>query len=200
MSPPCATQERSIDQLFAEHRQELFGFLTRQVASHDLAEDLCQEVYLRLRMTSDWPANPRAWLYRIARNLVIDHHRRQSRSPILEVSDGESEPVAAEYLGPEDRLEHRQQLQVVNSALAELPTHVRQALAWYRLEGMTQREISERLSVSERMAGRYVQQAEQHCAARLSAASCYRDEVVKGGGYYPPRTRRRCGCKDAPDA
>ena len=200
MSPPCATHERSIDQLFAEHRQELFGFLTRQLASHDLAEDLCQEVYLRLRMTSNWPANPRAWLYRIARNLVIDHHRRQSRSPIFELSDGESEPVAASCLGPEDRLEHRQQLQVVNHALAELPSHVRQALAWYRLEGMTQREISERLSVSERMAGRYVQQAEQHCAARLSAASCYRDEVVECSADCRSRSRRRSDCKETPDA
>lgn len=174
-------QERSLDQLFSEHRQELIGFLTRQLASRELAEDLCQDIYLRLRATRDWPASPRAWLYRIARNLIIDHHRRQSRAPVFEELDIEGEPVAAAHLDPEDCLEHRQQLQVINGALAELPVHVRQALTWYRIDGMTQREISERLSVSERMAGRYVQQAQQHCATRLAAASIYHSE-------WPERT------------
>ncbi|WP_233266397.1 RNA polymerase sigma factor [Cobetia sp. L2A1] len=166
----------SLDQLFAEHRQELTGFLTRQLASHELAEDMCHEVYLRLRMTGDWPQNPRAWLYRIARNLIIDHHRHQSRAPVFEEMEDDDERVAASHLDPERCLARRQKLQVINDALAELPSHVRQALTWHRLEGLTKREIGERLSVSERMAGRYVQQAQQHCAGRLTAAGCYRNE------------------------
>ncbi|MDO6816033.1 RNA polymerase sigma factor [Cobetia amphilecti] len=177
----CAAQQyrQSLDQLFAEHRHELTGFLVRQLGSHELAEDISHEVYLRLRLTGDWPANPRAWLFRIARNLIIDHHRHQSRAPEFEsVSEGD-ERVAAAHLDPERSLARRQKLQVVDAALSELAGHFRLALTWYRLEGLTKREIGERLGVSERMAGRYVTQAQQHCEMRLAAAGCYRNEVSR---------------------
>ncbi len=166
----------SLDALFARYHQELIGFLTRQLASHDLAEDMCHDVYLRLRMTGEPPRNPRAWLYRIARNLIIDHHRHQSRAPVFEEMEDDDERLSATRLDPERCLARRQKLQVIQQALAEQPHHLRQSLLWYRLEGVTKREIGERLGVSERMAGRYVQQAQRHCADRLTAAGCFRGE------------------------
>ncbi|MBR9754783.1 RNA polymerase sigma factor [Cobetia sp. 4B] len=215
----CAAQQyrHSLDQLFAEHRHELTGFLVRQLGSHELAEDISHEVYLRLRLTGDWPANPRAWLFRIARNLIIDHHRHQSRAPEFEsVSEGD-ERVAAAHLDPERSLARRQKLQVVDAALSELAGHFRLALTWYRLEGLTKREIGERLGVSERMAGRYVTQAQQHCEMRLAAAGCYRNEVsrdcaasqqdttnsppaVRQTSTAPGKARRRSRRDDAPTA
>ncbi|MDL2190474.1 RNA polymerase sigma factor [Cobetia sp. LC6] len=195
----CAAQRyrQSLDQLFAEHRHELTGFLVRQLGSHELAEDISHEVYLRLRLTGEWPANPRAWLFRIARNLIIDHHRHQSRAPEFESVSEADERVAAAHLDPEKSLARRQKLQVVDAALSELAGHFRLALTWYRLEGLTKREIGERLGVSERMAGRYVTQAQQHCEKRLAAASCYRNEVSRdcaacqqGAADSPPAAQR----------
>lgn len=62
-----------------DHEQELRGFLTRRLPDPDSAEDLLQEVFLRAM--GQGPVfcsleTPRAWLFRVARNAVIDRHRR----------------------------------------------------------------------------------------------------------------------------
>lgn len=71
--------------LFLIYRDRLFRYLARASGSADLAQDLTQEVFVRVTR-SDVPAveAPRvaAWLFRIARNVVLDHHRRNSRRPV----------------------------------------------------------------------------------------------------------------------
>ena len=74
------------DDLFQQHAPEIAGYFHRRVGSPELAADLCQEVYLRLRRLerADGGAplqNPRAFLFRIARNLLIDHLRQQHARP-----------------------------------------------------------------------------------------------------------------------
>lgn len=72
------------DALFAEHRQQLFRYLCRAVGDADTARDLTQDVFLRVIRTTvpdDTPAGVRAWLFRIARNLALDYHRRRQRTP-----------------------------------------------------------------------------------------------------------------------
>lgn len=167
-------QSESLDQLFQQHARELSGYLTRQLGSRELAADLCQEVYLRLRGVSapHTMENPRAFLFRIARNLLIDHRRRQSAQPIsVTLSDPQLmiEDMESNIPNPEAAASSAQALSELRLALAELPIHVRKALLWNRLDGLTQREIGQRLGVSERMAGKYILRALTHCQARLPA-------------------------------
>ncbi|MGH3340634.1 MAG: sigma-70 family RNA polymerase sigma factor, partial [Propionibacteriaceae bacterium] len=60
-----------------EMRAHLQAFISRRVESPEVAEDLTQEVFLRLvqRDGGDELADPTAWLYRVARNTIIDHYR-----------------------------------------------------------------------------------------------------------------------------
>jgi RNA polymerase sigma factor (sigma-70 family) len=166
-----------LDDLFHQHAGELNGYLHRQLDSPELAADLCQEIYLRLRrLDLQDPSlaleNPRAFLFRIARNLLIDHRRRQNAQPVaVTFGDPHSmlEALESGAPSPESAASSARALHVLRLALAELPVHVRKALLWNRLDGLTQREIGRRLGVSERMAGKYILRALTHCQARLPA-------------------------------
>jgi RNA polymerase sigma factor (sigma-70 family) len=66
--------------LFVAHRESLFRYLCRAVGQTDTARDLTQEVFLRVARApspSGGHDQSRAWLFSIARNLALDHHRRQ---------------------------------------------------------------------------------------------------------------------------
>ena len=167
------------DDLFQQHAPELSGYFHRRLGSPDLAADLCQEVYLRLRRLEragggaplHYPLhNPRAFLFRIARNLLIDHLRQQHTRPATVALHDPDLRLESGAPTPEAAASSAQTLAGVQAALTELPEHVRQALLWNRLEGLTQREIGTRLGGSERMAGKYISRALRHCRAWLAAA------------------------------
>ncbi|WP_046079115.1 RNA polymerase sigma factor [Halomonas sp. HG01] len=171
----------TLDTLFRAHARDITAFLRHQLPCPDLADDLCQEVFLRLgRQRLDANASdtrleqPRAYLFRIARNLLIDHHRRRQARPGDRPTEDDDIaclacPHAARYSDPEAAAERRLCRRGLERAMAGLPPHLRQALVWHRLEGLSQAEIGRRLGVSERMAGRYVRQAISHCRDRLTA-------------------------------
>ena len=127
----------------------------------------------RLERTGDGAPlnNPRAFLFRIARNLLIDHLRQHRARPATVPLHDPDLLLESEAPTPEAAASSAQTLAGVQAALTELPDHVRQALLWNRLEGLTQREIGSRLGVSERMAGKYISRALRHCRAWLAAAA-----------------------------
>ncbi|RTR00833.1 RNA polymerase sigma factor [Halomonas nitroreducens] len=167
------TAHPDLDALFQRYATDLAGYLRRQLQCPHLAEDLCQEVFLRLGQHPE-PGRleePRAYLFRMARNLVIDHHRRCRSRPVSHPLDDPALCLSCPRPCPEEATEHHLHLMRLREALDALPQRLRQALTWHRLEGLTQAEIGRRLGVSERMAGRYVAQAIEHCRAQLEAAA-----------------------------
>ena len=160
------------DDLFQRHARELNGYLCRRLDSPEQAADLCHEVYLRLRRLNP-PAetltNPRAFLFRIARNLLIDHLRQQHSRPITVPLGDPHLNLESSAPTPESAASSAQAVDGLRTALTDLPGPVRQALLWNRLDGVSQREIGERLGVSERMAGKYIARALAHCRALVAA-------------------------------
>ena len=93
------------DDLAERRQRERLGWLERRRRLGDaaLAEDLTGEVFLRvlqaIRAGRAWQTSFRAWLYRIAHNLVVDHYRRRPPAPPVPVdedlaSDGHDDPAA----------------------------------------------------------------------------------------------------------
>lgn len=153
------------DGQFQRHAGELLRFFTRQVKCSELAADLRQETWLRFQRRGDNEVgNLRAFLYRIARNLIIDHLRQQQARPVQEDVSVE---LASEQPGPEQIVGDGQQLGRLQGILEDLPPHLCQALLWNRLDGLTQKEIGQRLGVSESMAGRYILKALEHCQQKM---------------------------------
>jgi RNA polymerase sigma-70 factor (ECF subfamily) len=87
------------EHLFAAHRQSLTRYLCRIVGGVDAAQDLSQEVFLRVSRTAvpaTDPAGSRAWLFRIARNLALNHLRTRRRRPEPARLIDQAEPAVQE--------------------------------------------------------------------------------------------------------
>jgi RNA polymerase sigma-70 factor (ECF subfamily) len=131
-----------------EIEQRLRPFVARRVASAADVDDVLQEVFLRLaRGLPELRDQDRMapWLFSIARNVVIDHHRRVRREPIASGARPD-EPV------PDPQADDERLLGELSTCVArfitELPDDYREAITLVELEGLSQKEAAERLGLS----------------------------------------------------
>lgn len=156
---------------FLAYRGEVLAYLTRTLRDADLAADLTQEAFMRLADAGDGTravvSNHRAYLYRLAHNLAVDHLRRH-RARTAPESDLDTVPDARP--SPEQVLGGRQRLDVVRAALMELPERTRTIFVLARLDGLTYRQVAERLEISDSSVQKHLAKAVAHVMKRLRAA------------------------------
>ena len=120
--------------LYGANHRRLFRYFCRAVGTADTARDLTQEVFLRVTRTAI-PVAPdgdlRGWLFRIARNLALDHHRSRRRHP--EAGPMTSEPT---------RSASQDVSAAVNEALASLPAVDRDVFVMREVAGLGYEEIA----------------------------------------------------------
>jgi RNA polymerase sigma factor (sigma-70 family) len=164
---------RRLIAVFQEQYGDLLRFLTRQMGSEHRAADVAQDVYLRLAVTpipAEDIVDPRAYFFRVARNLAIDTIRRDSRQRRY-LSPDEPSPNLADPLPlPEAVVLARVRLDLLDRALRLLPEKPRQALLLSRVEGLPHAAIARRLGVSESMVAKYLAQSLRHCRDYLKKA------------------------------
>ncbi len=145
-----------------QHKSELRSFLVRQCGAAADADDLLQEVFVKAVMQGRefcLIENPRAWLFHVARNLLID--RLRLRKNMVELPD----ELADEQ---EDESERVDQLgDCLPRVLGELSPEDRQAIAWCDIEGVTQQDYARRLGISLPAAKSRVQRARMRLQAQL---------------------------------
>jgi RNA polymerase sigma-70 factor, ECF subfamily len=134
-------------ELYRRYAPELFGFATSALGGdRELAEEVVQDVFAQLwRHAEDYDqrrASVRTWLYAIARNRIIDAHRRAAARP--KRSDDDSFDTAAEI---DAALDHALLRWQVSSALARLSPSHREVIRLAHYGGLTMREIAERTGV-----------------------------------------------------
>ena len=151
--------------------RELLGFLSRRVADKGTAADLAQESYARLyaaRASGTVVENPRALLYRTARNLVIDQHRHDAVRAAVEmpVPSGQSLPDAPAPRGsePEAAVASRQVMAAVVETIEALPPRCREAFVLSRFEGLSHADVARRMGVSTKMVEQHIKLALTACA------------------------------------
>ena len=151
--PPAASLDGmsgtpvSTERLWGLLSGQLRSFFARRVPDPQAAEDLLQETFLRIhRALERWPDGERleAWVFRIARNLLIDHRRRRP----LAVSDD----LRPEAVPEDDEVGAGNLNDVVRDWLPamidELPAPYAEAVRMVELEGLPQQEIADRLGLS----------------------------------------------------
>lgn len=139
-------QDDKWDLAYASYAEELSRFVADRVPATE-AEDLLQEVWASLAVTlEETPINqPRAWLYRVARNRITDHYRRTAGRPAFQdltpELDVETENGNTVFADPDETWAE------IEAALEELPPAQREVFVRNELDGETLREIAEDLGV-----------------------------------------------------
>ena len=143
-----AGDSHAIGMLMDRHRDSLMGFLVNRVGRD--AEDLYQETWVRVSTrldTYDEQGSFRAWLFQVARRLVIDHHRR-SRSRISTVSDREASLTKAIASGqPDQALGANQMAVVFQGALDSMDGPMAEVVRLRLFDNLTFKEIALRQGV-----------------------------------------------------
>jgi len=159
----------SLAKAFEKHYDELKSFVSRKVGCAALAEDIVQEAWVRV--ASNTPAEPvsnsRAYLYRIAHNLVIDRIRRDRVQSRHVVNDFLAENIPSNDSSPENWLVHRERLDTLMKAVEELPPRCRQVFRMRKFEQLDQSEIARRLGITRSMVEKHLRKALAHCLSRL---------------------------------
>lgn len=110
----------AVEELYREHHEHIFRFIWSRIHDLPLAEDLTGEVFMRMVVNlpnyRDRSLPFRAWLYQIARNLIIDHHRKegslQSLNDVVDQNPG--------AISPEEKAETALTLERVQRALEKI--------------------------------------------------------------------------------
>ena len=145
---------RSIDEWFKREvlplEPMLMGFLQRNRCGAAEAADLSQETFARLYEAAlrERPLMVKPFLFQIARNLIIDQLRKQSVVPLETIADFEWTNLPDDKPSSERQAAARQELQLLQTALDDLPPRCRQIVVMQRVEGFSQKEIAEQLGIT----------------------------------------------------
>jgi RNA polymerase sigma factor (sigma-70 family) len=178
--PPRATPaRRSIDGLDARFRRPLMSYFRRRVGDHAEAEDLTQQVFMRLLAAGDFDQveQVEGYVFTVAANLMKDRGRRAARRgdramalPNLDLIT-ELTHEAVEDRSPERVLLGRESLADVLRTLDALGERTRDIYILFRLENMKQREIAALLGIGQSTVEKHVVKATLHLARAYSVGS-----------------------------
>ncbi len=155
--------EAELVQIYREHTGPLYAFVSRRVGGdRTLAEDIVQDAWLRAVDT--WPRrgtpdHPRAWLIRVARNLLVSHFRRQQATPV--------DPVELELEADDYRPETPWAATLVSWGLARMRRGQAALLEAFYFDGKSTRKIAEESGLTERAVEGRLRRARQNLEKRL---------------------------------
>jgi RNA polymerase sigma-70 factor (ECF subfamily) len=145
-------------------RGELQRFLRARRVSVEDGEDLLQELYLKISALDSGPiGEPRAYLYRMVNNLLIDRRRAEQRRSTRDLAWTEAQ--AGPMMGIDDSpsaervLSARSELRRIDEVLSELPERTADVFRSFRIEGVPQRMIATRMGISLSAVEKHLQRA-----------------------------------------
>ncbi len=160
-----------IQTLFLRHAKEIARSLRRRGLSAETAADITQDTFVRVLVRPPNGGgevhNPAAYLYRVSRNLRIDHQRRERLLVRVDLTDGEFAEIADLSPTAETIVYDRQRLALTKAALAELPERTRRAFELHRLGDLTIAETAKAIGLSTTRTWILLRDAYEHIDARL---------------------------------
>ncbi len=151
----CLAGDQSAwEQIVRQNWRKVFNVAYKFVGKHDEAEDLTQDIFLKIfkaLKTFDRRANFQTWIISISRNLCIDHYRsvRKERQTIARDVDSNDLQPATSDRGPYAQAEHQDLRAQLRQALETLPITLRTAVVLRDLQELSYQEIADRLGLPE---------------------------------------------------
>ena len=187
----CLSGDQSAwDRIVRTYWRKVFNVAYKFVGKHDEAEDLAQDIFLKIFKsldTFDRRANFQTWLISISRNLCIDHYRsvRKERETIdRDVDANELSPVSHEE-SPAAALEQRDRVTLLRHALAELPDTLRTAVLLRDIQEWSYQEIADKLRLPEGTVKSRINRGRTELARQIRKL---RGEDFSPSGTVPKRT------------
>ena len=146
------TESTDPSQLVAIYQDELMSFVQSRVGSAEDAADLLQDVWVQLSQNQQALKNPRAWLYRVTRNKIIDLYRKKSPVLLEDYLYDEAEGEMGEYVqdllyessdSPELAYLQEEFWVALYNALNEMPPKQREVYVKNELEGLPLQQIAD---------------------------------------------------------
>jgi RNA polymerase sigma factor (sigma-70 family) len=175
--PERAGHDEIKKRLCERYRRPLLAYFQRRLNDRSEAEDLTQDVFLRLLAVSSFDAvdNVDAYVFKVATNVLHDRHRRalrqhwQDESPLDEEIIAEIASFCVEDRGPERVLLGKEALATALKALDELGDRTRNIFVLSRLERMKQKDIAVLYGITASTVEKHVLRAVAHITLRLGA-------------------------------
>jgi RNA polymerase sigma-70 factor, ECF subfamily len=179
------TSTATTEEIWEAFHTPLRQFIRRRVPDDPTAEDLLQEVFLKIHQHISGLKDARqleSWLYTLTRNIVVDYYRSQRQTLTLDAAQDLALP---EHLPADDIV--TELLPCVRTMVYNLPAQDRQALVLTEYHGLTQKEFGERLGLSLSGAKSRVQRARERLKQQL--LDCCHFELDRRGHIldYQPR-------------
>jgi RNA polymerase sigma factor (sigma-70 family) len=158
MEPPLTSRtmtdpDRDITAIVMRERTRLVNFIRRRIRDPDDAEDVLQDVFHEFVQAYRLPApieQASAWLFRAARNRIVDRFRKKKEQPLTDLSEAEDDAdseyrldlaLPAHDAGPEALYARTLLLKALQDALDELPVNQREVFVAHELEGRSFKEM-----------------------------------------------------------
>jgi RNA polymerase sigma-70 factor, ECF subfamily len=144
-------QPISLDEVAEQFRNDIFAYIQTKVGDRSAADDLTQETFLKVQSSLSKGMEPehfRGWIFKIARNSIIDFMHQKKRFMALEEGADGSRIENREPADPNDR-EFRQGLfSYASKVIAAMPSEDREALTLTELDGFSREELASHLGIS----------------------------------------------------
>ena len=147
-----ANDDAAFGEVVTRYKAKIYNYVYRMTGSSEDAEDLTQEVFIRMYTSINsfrGQSSLNTWLFRIAGNLCIDRFRRsKNRTPAFSLDepvggDIQTHEVADETYAPHRLLENVEMAEQIQAALAKLPEKLRATLLLHDIEGLPYEEIAQ---------------------------------------------------------
>ncbi len=156
-------RDSEITATVVRERTRLVNFIRRRIRDQDDAEDILQDVFHEFVQAYRLPApieQASAWLFRAARNRIVDRFRKKKEQPLAELTEGDHEgdeeahrdlrldlALPAHDAGPEALYARSVLLKALQEALDELPPNQREIFIAHELEGQSFKDLAEQSGV-----------------------------------------------------
>jgi RNA polymerase sigma-70 factor (ECF subfamily) len=136
-------------QIYDSHIDKIFRFIFLKVNSQEVAQDLCSETFLRV-----WECfkdnknidNPQAFLYQIARNLIVDYYREKGRTQTISI---DYVPIIDPGQDLETKTFQSSDLETIKASLANLKQDYQELIIWHYIDDLSVPEIAKMINKKE---------------------------------------------------
>lgn len=138
-----SNKRKIFSQIYDENVEKIYRFIFLKVSSQDIAQDLCSETFIRawkrFNDKDEQIDNPQAFIYKVARNLIIDHYREKGKTQMIQI---ENVPVIDDRTDIEKESHQKSDLENIQAVLANIKPEYQEVVTYHYINDLTIPEIA----------------------------------------------------------